>query len=71
MEQHVQRLKTHAGNQKFEPWQQAEFHRLLGDTHLERDDFASAQSAFLKSIGLNRKEPKTWQSYGRFNADLF
>lgn len=51
----------------FEPWQRAEYSRVLGEYHLEQGSIKEAQRFLTKSIDLNKKEAKTWMSYAKLN----
>jgi len=58
-------------NPNQEAWQKGEFSRILGDYYLSIGKLKNAQEMLSKSIGYNKKEAKTWISYGRLNEIVY
>lgn len=51
----------------FEPYQQAELLRLIGEYYLKVGNLAESQKKLKESLALNKREAKTWLSFARLN----
>ena len=58
-------------NKDYDLWMHAEILRLEGEFALSKGQLNSAKEKLLQSINKNRKEAKTWISYGRLNELVF
>ncbi len=58
-------------NPDYDLWMHAEILRLEGEYALSKGQLKTAKEKLLQSINKNKKESKTWITYGRLNEIIF